>query len=84
MSASVSYATDIKGWGSERTGEPYVDAGDIVGGAIDLEANLGGEHDRVLREPERRQAQRSSGSDSEATTAVGQAEKELGLLRTRM
>ena len=74
----MSDTTDIKGWGSERTGEPYVDAGDIVGGAIDLEANLGGEHDRVLREPERRQAQRSSGSDSEATTA-GQTEKKAGV-----
>ena len=65
-----------------------MDAGDVIGGAIDLEANLGGEHDRVLPEPERRQAQRSSGSDSkrflglglglEATTA-GQAEKEAGV-----
>ena len=55
-----------------------MDAGDIVGGAIDLEANLGGEHDRVLQEPARRQAQRSSGSDSEATTA-GQTEKKAGV-----
>ena len=56
-----------------------MDAGDVIGGAIDLEANLGGENDRVLHEP-RRQAQHSasSGSDSEATTA-GQAAKKAGV-----